>query len=81
MEGNWQMGKIEKVARALATLEGENADEIIQGAWDVDVDPDMHFKGKPRWMKYEQEARRFVVVASALDLFGTEQSGGELNAA
>lgn len=60
------MDSIEKVARALAKLEGENADEIIQGAWDVDLDPDMHFKGKPRWMKYEQEARRFVACSEAL---------------
>lgn len=60
------MDSIEKVARALAKLEGENADEIIEGAWDVDIDPDMHFKGKPRWMKYEQEARRFVACSEAL---------------
>lgn len=60
------MDNIEKVARALAKLEGENADEIIQGEWDVDLDPDMHFKGKPRWMKYESGAQRFVACFSAI---------------
>lgn len=76
------MDKIEKVARALAKVDGCDADEIIQGFWHVeDDDPAQNFKGKPRWMAYEKEARRFVVAALALDIFDAQQSGGDLNAA
>ncbi|MBD9635487.1 hypothetical protein IB277_04115 [Ensifer sp. ENS07] len=61
------MDKIEKVARALAKVDGYDADEIIQGEWEVeDNDPEQHFKGKPRWTMYERDARRLSAAFAVL---------------
>lgn len=53
------MGKVERVARALAELEGRRPDK------NVFFGPRLRDRG-PLWRRYEREARRFVAMFGAI---------------